>query len=208
MDPIQEAFGHIFEPDLIAEIIESAIVKSFEAGEIIVDIGQTIKFTPLLLKGAIRVVREDKNEGELLLYYLSKGETCSMSVSCCMGHKKSEIRAQAENLATVALIPTEKFMQWMDKYATWRNFILESYSSRLNEMLSAIDSLAFMNMENRVMSYLKSKMSMSQDRILTVTHQQIASDLNSSRVVISRILKKLENDDQIVLLRNEIRILV
>ncbi|GAA4140137.1 Crp/Fnr family transcriptional regulator [Sphingobacterium kyonggiense] len=208
MSLIETAYTGILEPALIEEIEAVATIKSFEVGDIIVDIGQYIRSMPLLLTGAIKIVREDEDRGEVLLYYLAQGETCTMSIACCMGNKKSEIRAQAEMPTTVAMIPNNFLNEWLVKYNSWRNFILNSYSSRMNEMLGAIDNLAFSNMEERIMNFLKEKVRLTNDRILTVTHQDIAMDLNTSRVVVSRILKKLENEDKIVLLRNEIRVLV
>ena len=203
MSLIETAYTGILEPALIEEIEAVATIKSFEVGDIIVDIGQYIRSMPLLLTGAIKIVREDEDRGEVLLYYLAQGETCTMSIACCMGNKKSEIRAQAEMPTTVAMIPNNFLNEWLVKYNSWRNFILNSYSSRMNEMLGAIDNLAFSNMEERIMNFLKEKVRLTNDRILTVTHQDIAMDLNTSR-----ILKKLENEDKIVLLRNEIRVLV
>lgn len=208
MSLIETAYTGILEPALIEEIEAVATIKSFEVGDIIVDIGQYIRSMPLLLTGAIKIVREDEDRGEVLLYYLAQGETCTMSIACCMGNKKSEIRAQAEMPTTAAMIPNNFLNEWLVKYNSWRNFILNSYSSRMNEMLGAIDNLAFSNMEERIMNFLKEKVRLTNDRILTVTHQDIAMDLNTSRVVVSRILKKLENEDKIVLLRNEIRVLV
>lgn len=110
--------------------------------------------------------------------------------------------------STIAKVTIEDFTAWFSKYPSWRNFILNSYDLRLKEMLTAIDNLAFNNMDGRILSYLKDKVALNADRILTITHQQIATDLNTSRVVISRILKKLEQEDKIVLLRNEIRVLL
>lgn len=208
MDLIQQAFFGILEPALIEEIQEVAIVKSFNEGDIIIDFGQYIKVMPLLLEGAIKIIRQDEDEGELLLYYVEKGETCTMSIACCVGDKKSEIRAQAEMQTLVALVPNRYLDEWLAKYPSWRNFILTSYSSRMDEMLGAIDNLAFMNMEERILSHLQEKVKLLDNRILTLTHQQIASELNTSRVVVSRILKSLENEEKIVLLRNEIRVLI
>lgn len=208
MNIIENAYSGILEPALIEEIEAVALIKAFDAGDIIVDIGQYIRSMPLLLSGAIKIVREDEERGEVLLYYLAQGETCTMSIACCMGNKKSEIRAQAEMPTMVAMIPNHFLNDWMVKYNSWRNFILNSYSSRMNEMLGAIDNLAFSNMEERILNYLTEKVKLTNDRILTLTHQEMASDLNSSRVVISRILKKLEHEDKIVLLRNEIRVLI
>lgn len=205
---IEQAYAGVLEPALIEEIIQNAHIKTFREGDIIIDTDQYIRAMPLLLAGAIKVVREDEARGELLLYYLEQGQTCTMSIACCLGNKKSEIRARAEKDTTVAMIPNELVNNWMAKYPSWRNFIISSYSSRMNEMLQAIDNLAFSNMEERILNFLKAKVNLTNDRILTLTHQDIASDLNTSRVVVSRILKKLENEDKIVLLRNEIRVLI
>lgn len=208
MQLIQEAFAGIFEPNLIEELEQVSNVRKYQAGEVIVDFGQAVKRMPLLLQGAIKIVRLDEDEGELLLYYLAKGETCTMSIACCMEDKKSEIRAVAELETYVAMLPNVYMDIWMAKYASWRSFIMNSYSERMNEMLQAIDSLAFSNMEERILNYLKEKTKLLDERMLTVTHQQVATALNTSRVVVSRLLKKLENEDKIVLLRNEIRLLI
>lgn len=208
MSLFKKHFSSLFEPSLMLELESHATLKSFEAGDVIMEIGQYIRATPLVLSGAIKVSREDPDRGELLLYYLSPGHVCTLSSTCCMDNKRSEIRAVAEMPSTIAMITIEKFAEWLSKYPSWRNFILNSYDLRLKEMLFAIDNLAFNNMDKRILTYLGGKMSLNEDRILTITHHQIAKDLNTSRVVVSRILKKLEQEDKIVLLRNEIRVLV
>ncbi|QBQ40209.1 Crp/Fnr family transcriptional regulator [Sphingobacterium psychroaquaticum] len=208
MSLIHKTFAGLLEPALIEEIDQVATLKVFQEGDVIVDFGQYVKMMPLLLQGAIKIMRLDETEGELLLYYLEKGETCTMSIACCVGDKKSEIRALAETESTVAMVPNMYLNTWLSKYASWRNFIMNSYAERMNEMLQAVDSLAFSNMEERIESYLVEKAKLLDDRILTLTHQQIATELNTSRVVVSRLLKKLENEHKIVLLRNEIRVLV
>ncbi|MFD2903024.1 Crp/Fnr family transcriptional regulator [Sphingobacterium anhuiense] len=207
MITVQQAFSGIFEKELIVEIEQVAIIKKFKAGEVIIDIGQYIKFMPLLLDGVIKIIREDKKEGELLLYFLEKGDTCSMSIVCCIGAKKSEIRAIADTDTTVAMIPNQYLDGWMGHYKSWRNFILESYSNRLNEMLTTVDNIAFSQMDVRIMNYLKEKATIIQSQDIGITHQVIANDLNTSRVVVSRILKSLENQGRILLQRNNIRLL-
>ena len=159
---------------------------------------------PLLLRGAIKVMREDPDEGELLLYFIERGDTCAMTLTCCMGNSKSDIRAIAETDGTVLMIPIEKMEEWMTKYHSWRNFVINSYNNRLKEMLVAIDNLAFMKMEDRILNYLIEKSKLTDTTTLNTTHQDIANDLNTSRVVVSRILKKLENENQIKLNRKSI----
>ncbi len=113
---IQQAYTGILEPELITAIAKNAHIKTFHEGDLIIDTNQYIKSMPLLLDGAIKIVREDEDKGELLLYYLEKGQTCTMSIACCLGNKKSEIRALAEKTTTVAMIPNELVNLWMGKY--------------------------------------------------------------------------------------------
>lgn len=201
---IQDAYGYMFEPKLIEELCQVAVELDFREGDQLIEIGQYIKKMPLLLNGAIKIMREDPDEGELLLYFIEKGDTCAMTLTCCMGSSKSDIRAIAETHGTVLMVPIEKMEEWMTKYHSWRNFVINSYNSRLKEMLLAIDSLAFMKMEDRILSYLKEKSKLVSSNTLNTTHQEIANDLNTSRVVVSRILKKLENEKQIRLNRKSI----
>ncbi len=204
---LNETYGGIFEKDLIEEIASVAKLVEFKEGDILIDIGKYIKTMPLLISGAIKIMREDFDIGELLLYFIEKGDTCSMTLNCCIGDKKSEIRAIAENDGLVAMIPVNKMEEWMGKYKSWRAFVFQSYNNRFNEMLAAIDNIAFMNMDERLYSYLLEKSKINNSRTITKTHQEIAYELNSSRVVISRLLKALENDGKIRLNRNNIELL-
>lgn len=207
MNEIKQAYGTVFEPDLVNEIIEVATVLDFYEGDCLIDIGQYIRQMPLLIHGAIKILREDRVEGELLLYFLEKGDTCAMTLACCLGHTKSEIRAIAETDGTVAMIPIGKMEEWLGKYKSWRNYVFMSYNKRLSEMLSAIDNLAFMKMDERLFAYLKEKAKVNHSDIITNTHQEIAYELNTSRVVVSRLLKAFENKGSIKLNRSNIQLL-
>src|SRR5690606_7491574 len=131
------------------------------------------------------------------LYFLEKGDTCSMTLSCCMGDKKSEIRAVAEIDGLVVMIRVNKMEEWLGKYKSWRAFVFESYNNRFNEMLAAIDNIAFMNMDERLHNYLVEKSNISDSKTIIKTHQEIAYELNSSRVVVSRLLKALEDEGKV-----------
>ncbi|MBP3942112.1 Crp/Fnr family transcriptional regulator [Sphingobacteriaceae bacterium WQ 2009] len=203
---IRASFQGIFEEELMVAIEEVAQIKTFEAGAILIDFGATIRAIPLLLSGVIKIMREDIDQGELLLYYLEKGDSCAVSMDCCMGQKISSIRARADSTTTVAFIPTYYLDEWMGKYKSWRNFILSSYSNRFNELLGALDSVAFLPMEERILNYLREKQKVAESNVLQVTHQEIANDLNSSRVVVSRLLKSLEKQGYLLLQRNNIQI--
>ena len=207
LQELKEAYGFIFEDDLIEEIAQVGSLQYVIAGEKIIEIGDYVKMMPLLMEGAIKVMREDKDGDELLLYFLERGDTCAMTLSCCLGQTKSEIRAVAERDTKLIMIPIEKMEEWTSKYKSWRDFVFESYHARLNEMLETIDTIAFMNMDQRLMKYLQDKAKIIQNEVIAATHQQIAYDLHTSRVVISRLLKKLEIDGRIKLQRNSIEVL-
>ncbi len=204
---LYEAYGTVFEGALIEEIASVAKLVDFNAGDVLIDIGQYIKTMPLLIQGAIRIMREDFDAGELLLYFIEKGDTCAMTLACCMGDKKSEIKAIAENNGTVAMIPVGKMEEWMGKYKSWQAFVFASYNNRFNELLSAIDNIAFMHMDERLYNYLQETSKVNDSRTINKTHQEIAYALNSSRVVVSRLLKALENEGKITLNRNNIELL-
>ncbi|WP_264550297.1 Crp/Fnr family transcriptional regulator [Flavobacterium sp. N2820] len=206
-DILNQAYSYIFEEALLDEIAKVAVYKEFKADDYLIEIGDYIKTMPLLLTGAIKILREDENGDELLLYFLERGDTCAMTLTCCMGQSKSRIRAIAETNGAMLMIPVEKMEEWLTKYKTWRNFVFDSYNVRLNEMLEAIDTLAFMNLDERLYKYLTDKAKVIGDTEIKNTHQEIAYEMHTSRVVISRLLKALELKGKIKLHRNKIEIL-
>ena len=207
MNSLKDSFKEHFEIPLIKEIEEVGTYLEFSEGHKIMDIGEYIKGMPLLVSGVIKILREDDNGDELLLYYLERGDTCSMTMACCLGDTQSEIRATAETDVSIVMVPIRKMEEWMAKYRSWRNFVFESYHNRLNELLGTIDSIAFMNMDQRLIEYLREKARISQSSTIKSTHQEIAYDLHSSRVVMSRLLKKLELLGKIKLHRNSIELI-
>lgn len=204
---LKENYGHIFEEELLNEINQVAVFKEISEGAKLMEIGDYIKSMPLLVSGVIKVLREDDNGDELLLYFLENGDTCAMTLNCCMAQTQSEIRAIAETDAKLIMVPIQKMEEWMAKYASWRNFVLQSYNNRMYELLETLDSIAFLNMDQRLLKYLNDKARVTNSKHIHNTHQEIAYELNTSRVVISRLLKKLENMGKIALNRNHIKIL-
>lgn len=201
-------YGGIFEEDLIKEILQVSRRVEFEEGDVLIDYNQYIKSMPLLLAGAIKVMREDYDSGELLLYYLERGDTCAMTMTCCLGEKQSEIRAIGEVPGVILMIPVQKISEWIAKYKSWMAFVFDSYNRRFNELLNAVDTIAFMDMNDRLLNYLFEKSKIENSTIVNKTHQEIAKELNTSRVVISRLLKGLEKEGRIQLNRNSIEILL
>ena len=202
-----EQFQHLFDDYIIEDMSKYGTLKHYKPSDIILDLGQDLTHVPLLLHGNIKVLREDDDGHELLLYVLESGDTCSMSLTCCMSKSKSKIRAVADKESTVIMIPNQKMTDWFNTNESWRNFILQSYQIRFNEMLETIDTLAFMKMDERLFKYLTDQVKLNASHIISKTHQDIAEDLNTSRVVISRILKQLENEKKIILSRNKIEVL-
>jgi len=203
---IEETYPYYFEDDLLNEINELGTLISFKANDILIDINQYIKGMPILISGAIKILREDKDDGEFLLYFLEKGDTCAMTMACCLGTKQSQIRAVGETDGELIMIPIEKMEEWLAKYSTWRSFIFNSYNNRLEEMLNAIDNLAFNDMNHRLKKYLLDIATINNGVQINKTHQEIAYALNTSRVVISRLLKALEKEGFLELNRNVITI--
>lgn len=205
-DLLIQKFSNTLDKDLIDEIFKIGQFATFKKNDIIIDIGQTLKFIPLLLSGDIKILREDSDGNDLLIYFLEAGETCTMSLTCCMGTTKSKIRAVAEKDTSLIMIPVENMQIWFHNNTSWRSFILESYQIRFEEMLETIDNLAFMKMDKRLHKYLINKTKLHTSKTIIVKHQDIAEDLHTSRVVISRLLKQLENEKKIKLSRNKIEV--
>ncbi|WP_417882174.1 Crp/Fnr family transcriptional regulator [Xanthomarina gelatinilytica] len=207
IEHLKDNYGYLFEDELLQEINQVGVFKEIPEGNKLIEIGDYIKSMPLLISGAVKILREDDQGDELILYFIERGDTCAMTLSCCMGQKKSEIRAIAETDTTLIMIPVEHMSMWMGKYKSWQNFILQSYHERMSELLEAIDTIAFLKMDERILKYLRDKAMVNHNEEISATHQQIANDLHTSRVVVSRILKALEKNHQIKINRNRITLL-
>jgi len=200
-------YAHLFEEELLQEILSIGEYKKVKAGTELIDIGSDIEFMPLIITGAVKILREDENGDELVLYFIEQGDTCAMTITCCIGQKKSKIRAVTEVETELLMIPIQKISDWMIKYQSWQMFILQSYHERMQELLEAIDTIAFLNQDERLLKYLKDKAMINRNEVIQVTHKEIANDMHTSRVVVSRLLKALEIKGEIKLHRNQIQIL-
>jgi CRP/FNR family transcriptional regulator len=203
---VKEQLEYLFSEELIDEIIRYGQYKEFEAGAELMAIGQQITHFPILLSGSLKIMTEDDEGNELLLYYLEMGDTCAMTLQCCLRDSKSKVRAVAEEPVRLILVPVQLMEEWIVQHQSWRRFVFDSYNNRLNEMLEAIDNLAFRNLEERLYKYLRDKALINSSSRLRITHHEIARDLNTSRVVISRLMKKLESQGKISQDRNLVNI--
>lgn len=206
LELVRKHFPNIAEKALQEEIATVGKLTEFSAGTVIMDVGQYVKMVPLVIEGAIKVSREDEDGHELFLYYLQGGQTCSMSFTCCMMNKKSEIRTIAEENTKMIGIPIRYVDEWMTKYQSWKNFVMQTYDFRMMELVRTIDSIAFHHMDERLLAYLDKKAKATHSKVINATHQEIAYDLNASREAVSRLLKQLENDGRLKLGRNKIEL--
>ena len=204
---IKEKFEYLFEPELITAIEATAKLVSMKADDVIIEIGQLVKQMPIILSGSIKVTRVDEKGREILLYYVNPIESCAMTFTCCMEQLPSEIRAVAEEDVQILSLPITVMDEWMTKYPTWKSFVMKAIRHRFNELLKTIDHIAFQKLDERLVSYLKEKSKATGSSLLNISHQQIAEELASSREVISRLLKKLENGNKLLLYRNQIKLL-
>ena len=196
--------GFLFDEELLKDILSVGQVKQFDSDEIIIDVDQNIEFMPFILDGSLKVSREAEDGQELLLYYIESGETCAFTLQCCVRESRSEIRATTLEKTTILMIPIANLHEWMGKYDSWRKFILDSYHTRMTELIETIDAIAFLRLDQRLENYLKDQAKLKGSLEIIATHQQIAEDLHSSRVVISRLLKQMEVKGLIQQGRNKI----
>lgn len=207
MESTKDKLKQFLEIKLIDEILEVGKFMAFKEGDVIIDYNKHIKFMPLILSGTIRVMRKDEEGNEILLYYLGSNESCAMAYTCCMEARKSEIKAIAEDNVELIAIPHEKLDEWLVKYPSWKSYIFNSFTQRFNELLKSLESIAFHKLDQRLINYLSNKAKVSGKTSIQLSHNQIAEEMGTSRVVISRLLKQLENDKKLVLYRNEIKLL-
>ena len=203
---MEERLTVFFESALVSDIIRVGEHRHYHNNDELMDIGSPITHFPIVLEGSLKVITEDEKGNELLLYYLEMGDTCAMTLQCCLNQSRSTVRVLAEGSVDLLLIPIGRMEEWIVQYSSWRRFIFNSYNERLQEMLQAIDKLAFENLEARLYSYLRDKAMVTGSPLLKTTHSQIANELNTSRVVISRLMKKLEQQQKISSERNQIHL--
>lgn len=197
---IQELFPGL-EEGLYDELIRYGEVREVTAGTTILRIGQTIRFTMLVLDGVVKLYQEDDEGNEFFIYHIQPGQACAVSMVCTYQQEKSQVMAKALTDVTVLTIPLQYMDKWLSQYKSWHYFVIRTYRARYEELLKTINEIAFKNMDERLEFYLKGQVK-QQGRHVKLTHQDIASDLNSSREVISRLMKKMERNGWIIIHRN------
>lgn len=196
-----------FEPALMEELEATTTAKVFKAGDEIIRTGQAVNNAVLVLSGRLKIYREDNDGSEYFMYYLEPGQACAVSLSCAARRVDSEVSAIAMDASTLLFLPLAEMNEWMKTYRSWYEFVIATYRERFEELLEVLDNVAFRSMDERLEFYLKKQYQSCGCTDISINHQSIANDLNSSREVISRLLKKMEQRLLLKLHRNHIELL-
>ena len=194
------------DPQLNEELAKYARIKKISRDAILIQPGDDIVFLPIVQKGVLRIVRQDNEGREVFLYHLYPGQTCAMAINCCQAHKKSMVKAIAEDDTEILQVPVKLIEEWM-KYPEWKTYVNSTYGARFTELMEVIDLIAFSNMDKQVLHYLEERAKAANTKALYITHQQIADELHTHREAISRLLRTMEQKDILKLGRNTIELL-
>lgn len=186
------------------KLSDLGIIKSFSAGRTIVNEDAQIRSIPIVLEGSVKVIQSDDELKEMVLYYLRPGETCVMSVLAGLYQDTSKVKAVAEEDCEILFIPANTFNDLIRKNPAWLNYIFQIYHKRFEELLGVVDAVAFKNMDQRLLQFLEKRADLSNSRTLSMTHEQLAQELGTAREVVSRLLKKMEEEGLVELGRNKI----
>lgn len=193
--------------ELKQKLYDNSIIKDFAAGDIILNENAHIRAIPIVSKGSIRVMRTDEDEKEILLYYIKAGESCIMSFLGGMHDERSKVKAIAEENCEILFLPVEKVSLFIKEYPEWLDYIFRLYHKRFEELLEVVNAVAFKKMDERLLNFIKKKSEHTKSKTLTVTHKQLANELGTARVVVSRLLKQMEEEGLVKLGRNKIKLI-
>lgn len=201
------ATDSLFQTLLKDEVDAYGQLKKFSAGSVILQEDSYIKSIPLVLNGSLKVMRTDNDGHEILLYYIVPGESCIMSFLGGIHNETSKIKAVVEEDAEILFIPVEKASEWVKKFPEWADFIFKLYHKRFEELLTAVNAIAFQKLDMRLLQLLKQKAELYQTNELKITHQQLADELGTAREAVSRVMKQMENEGLVTLSRNKVTLL-
>lgn len=194
-------------PEITEKLSDYGIAKTFEEGDVILNEDSYINAIPIVTKGSIRVMRTDEDGREILLYYINSGESCIMSFLGGIHHETSKVKAIAEEATEILFIPIDKVTLLIKEYPQWLDYIFRLYHKRFEELLEVVNAVAFKKVDERILNLIKLKCNQTKSRILNVTHEQLANELGTARVVVSRLLKQMEDNGLVLLGRNKITLL-
>lgn len=204
---LSNVFSSVFEDALLKELGEKSMTFSVSAGQGLIKTRQHITVVPLMLNGTLKVSRENEDGQELVLYYVKPGEGCAMTFSCGMMSQPSQVKGTAEEDLTMLCVPVTVMEEWMQKYSSWKKFVMGTIVNEFMDIIKSVDDVTFKKTDERLVKYLKEKSKLTRSSLINLSHQQIADELGTNRVVISRLLKRLENENRLLLYRNQIKLL-
>ena len=207
MEHLSEVAEFKSSPELVEKLNTHSIHKSYEAGSVILNENSHIRSIPIVVKGSIRVIRTEEDGREILLYYIKAGESCIMSFLGGMHNETSKVRAEVEEDAEILFLPINKVALFIKEYPQWLDYIFRLYHKRFEELLDIVNAIAFKKVDERLLALLKKKEQLTNSKILSITHEQLANELGTARVVVSRLLKQLEESGEVELGRNKIRLM-
>lgn len=206
-DELKEHLANLFDYTLLHELAQVGTHKIIPVGTQLIRPGEFIRSVPIIIHGSVKIMRPDQDGRQALLYYLGDLDSCAISLTCCLKSQPSEITAIAEEETELIAVPVEKVDEWMCQHASWKQFVFQTYQKRFDNLLKTIDEVIFHKLDERLLTYLYKKTTSCQCQELLITHEEIAQELATSREVVSRLLKQLERNGQIKLMRNRITIL-
>ncbi len=205
-NPILKKLSFFSDTELQEEVFDNAKFLSVKKGDVIVKEGQYVKFLPIVLEGTIRVYQQ-KEDREILLYHVRAEETCTMSLAAAYFNNKSSSHGVAIEATEMLIFPSEMITKWQLKYPSWNKYVMRMFRSRYDELINSFEKIAFENINVRVIEYLRKKCETESTNKIHISHQNLALDIGTTRVVISRILKQYERENKIKLFRGVIQLL-
>ncbi|MBY0542660.1 MAG: Crp/Fnr family transcriptional regulator [Sphingobacteriaceae bacterium] len=204
MENLSEIAEFKSSPELVEKLLKYSIQKKYDAGSIILNENAHIRSIPIVIKGSIKVIRTEEDGREILLYYIKAGESCIMSFMGTLHNETSKVKAEVEEDAEILFLPVDKVSLFIKEYPQWLEYIFRLYHMRFEELLDIVNAIAFKKVDERLLSLLKKKEELTKSKTLNTTHEQLANELGTARVVVSRLLKQLEEDGILQLGRNKI----
>jgi len=201
---LDKIFEFKYTPEINEKLIDYGFTKTFAEGDVILNENAYIKAIPIVMSGSIRVVRTDDDDREILLYYIKAGESCIMSFLGGMHHDTSKVKAIAEEPTEILFIPIDKVNLLIKDYPEWLDYIFRLYHKRFEELLDVVNAIAFKKLDERLLDFIKKKCKINDNNTLVITHEHIANELGTARVVVSRLLKQMEQEGLVTLGRNKI----
>ncbi len=194
-------------PDLVESLYKHSIKKNYKAGSIILNENSHIRSIPIVIKGMMKVIRTEEDGREILLYYIKAGESCIMSFLGGLHNETSKVKAEVEDDAEILFLPMDKVSLFIKEYPQWLDYIFRLYHRRFEELLEIVNAIAFKKVDERLLSLLNKKSELTKSKTIQITHEQLANELGTARVVVSRLLKQLEERGVLQLGRNKITLM-